>query len=284
MNIFVLGLIFKGMGFQVGLWDNTGGIISSEYEICRDQTGLDLFICVIYRLTGDMSLTELGMDLTVKLKDGHTLYGKEYTSFTFQAPDYASSTVTEVTTIGPPLWVNLCLSDTAGSTWKCADGGVCVVNWWRACQGDTKTEHPFSAVLLPSHKILDTGYIRARLSIESSRLSESLSTLHRNAIHRNVKMLWQAMDSREFILGPIDIFEGYIDACHHGEMYDLHAGNVFLCDNICMDISSGTVRGFTVNSGHCLIQFTTLEILQNQVTAIVPLQTLTFKSFILVCI
>jgi hypothetical protein len=132
LQIFVIGFVIFGRYFRATLYTHSNVYYSERYDILAD-TGLEMLIRVVRRVTWQLTDRDMGLDPTVRLAEGHTFYGPSYPSFvvgmTGGAIPHHHPPSNESTTKGHPLWSSLSWLGRSSSVWKCTDGSVLKVAW-----------------------------------------------------------------------------------------------------------------------------------------------------------
>ncbi|KAH9932652.1 hypothetical protein B0H21DRAFT_825879 [Amylocystis lapponica] len=82
-QLYVFCLYICARDFWLGMFDRGGALMSRKYTITgTSDDNLELFVCIIRRMTCDMSHAELGQDPTISLAENNTYYQKSpYPSF-----------------------------------------------------------------------------------------------------------------------------------------------------------------------------------------------------------
>jgi Fungal protein kinase len=219
LNVAVVGVVVYATKFRTAFFDRAGVIFSNEYDVIEN---LPVFVRVIYRLTRDMGLEELGQDPSVSLQDNHTFYQAEYPSFVIAMG--RRDDTRRWTTSGPPIWVSLSLFGRSTCVWH-AKGlhGECILKIaWRdeARKSESEiyqmiTSHPGVAQFLDGGDVLFSSVSAVKVDIQGLRdkfgLKDSPTNnrvLHRVSISPTGLPLWEYETEKDFFLALRDAVAG----------------------------------------------------------------------------
>ncbi len=242
-QMFSYILLIHGLNYSVTYFDRTGAVVSKAYSL-QEKTQLTKFAALIRRLGTELSLYDLGMDPTVKLSNGFTLFSTPYPSFDVyvggQAKRYGpppySINAAYWTTKGPPIWQSLSLVGRGTSTWLATapDGKEHVLkNLWRDSARETETsmyrrllapECPGVARFAIGGDVMyryagepitsDLQPITSKLLREMKELpsQDNCIVLHRLVLLSVGKPIWKYDSPLEFVLAMRDAIQGTLSS------------------------------------------------------------------------